>query len=403
MAQYTPFAPQRTQNATCAYDGEFEISPAKRRRVATDSDRILSAQMEVHLNPYIQYTKEKPASTHPWTQGTATHQIGHQLTIADRSAYDAMQTGWECENNLTAQDQHDLTRVTFETEFYAQYSTSNLHQTISIPSTFKQPNTYRPEQLTTGTSARPSSNTPPGKLVEANQVCFGMVSRLNPFKHGSSLMVEQVTDLRAELDYRCHQPTEVCKSVEFSTPSDLYISGSLAGKLDDRSAQILDVLSEDSLIDMQIILPVPKGRMNKRKNHASSQPQGWVPVSVILYGPESIAEDVGAFCQNCNLYLQDPVGCDRQNVLYRNPHRIASSQDTPRLAVDFNEDISSKTVTQLHYSGFLDALISSRSLYELQTPHTLITPLLSYALYLLSSCLFYAYTYTGTSDKLYIS
>lgn len=52
-------------------------------------------------------------------------------------------------------------------------------------------------------------------------------------------------------------------------------------------------------------------------------------LNIILYGPPDLAEPIFNFIQECNdnledeakIYLQDPVGCDR-NVPYYNPQRL---------------------------------------------------------------------------------
>jgi hypothetical protein len=46
-------------------------------------------------------------------------------------------------------------------------------------------------------------------------------------------------------------------------------------------------------------------------------------VSIILYGPHGLTENVGEFFQDVDMYLQDPQGCD-WDVTYCNPHRLSS-------------------------------------------------------------------------------
>jgi hypothetical protein len=46
-------------------------------------------------------------------------------------------------------------------------------------------------------------------------------------------------------------------------------------------------------------------------------------VSIILYGPQGLIENVGEFFQDVDMYLQDPQGCD-WDVTYCNPHRLSS-------------------------------------------------------------------------------
>ena len=54
----------------------------------------------------------------------------------------------------------------------------------------------------------------------------------------------------------------------------------------------------------------------------SSTSRPSLQVSVILYGPGTLFEAVGAFAAKCHLYLQHPRHCD-QNVPYRNPHCLS--------------------------------------------------------------------------------
>lgn len=164
-------------------------------------------------------------------------------------------------------------------------------------------------------------------------------------------------------------------SIVFSSPSELYIGGNLVGNMGDRTSQILQVLSEDPLLDIQIIPAVQNTKQGNRRRIESRQRLEWFSVSVIIYGPDSLAKDVGQFCQTCDLYLQDPVGCDR-NVLYRNPHRFSLPEEALRLTFDIHEHNLGTTVTRLHNSNVHDSLITSRSCFELETPFNLKTPLM---------------------------
>jgi SWI/SNF-related matrix-associated actin-dependent regulator of chromatin subfamily A3 len=56
-------------------------------------------------------------------------------------------------------------------------------------------------------------------------------------------------------------------------------------------------------------------------------PQSWV-LNAIIYGPIVLEETVGDFLSKRRMYLQDPLGCDR-DVLYRNPHILSpETEDT---------------------------------------------------------------------------
>jgi SWI/SNF-related matrix-associated actin-dependent regulator of chromatin subfamily A3 len=165
----------------------------------------------------------------------------------------------------------------------------------------------------------------------------------------------------------------VRESALFSPPSGLLVDGSIVARLDDRSGEILQALSEDDSIDMHITLLLPSQCSSKRVKTTRSR---WHFCTVILYGPEFICGDVDTFCQTCDLYLQDPIGCER-NVLYRNHHRMSSSEDRARFTFELQTiDTEKAVVTKLQYSNLLDALVSSRLLFELETPSNLSTQLL---------------------------
>ena len=46
-------------------------------------------------------------------------------------------------------------------------------------------------------------------------------------------------------------------------------------------------------------------------------------LSIIIYGPMELLDDVGEFFQKYEMFIQDPEGCDR-TVRYCNPHRLSS-------------------------------------------------------------------------------
>jgi len=48
--------------------------------------------------------------------------------------------------------------------------------------------------------------------------------------------------------------------------------------------------------------------------------QSWL-LNIIIYGPRVLEESIGDFLSKRQIYLQDPLGCERR-VVYRNPHII---------------------------------------------------------------------------------
>jgi SWI/SNF-related matrix-associated actin-dependent regulator of chromatin subfamily A3 len=49
--------------------------------------------------------------------------------------------------------------------------------------------------------------------------------------------------------------------------------------------------------------------------------QTWF-LNAIIYGPIALEDTVGDFLSERRIYLQDPIGCNR-DVLYRNPHILS--------------------------------------------------------------------------------
>lgn len=147
--------------------------------------------------------------------------------------------------------------------------------------------------------------------------------------------------------------------------------------------EILRVLWQDGTLQLQVMLhPSSKTTTTQKRNTNDTHT---LPVSIIVYGPIEAFEHVGRFFDECELFLQDPFGCDR-NVPYHNPHRLTSN-DAPRMTFELGScPMQRKRVTELHYSDFLDDLISPESLPELPTPPSLHTSLLSCVLSSTSEC-----------------
>jgi hypothetical protein len=144
--------------------------------------------------------------------------------------------------------------------------------------------------------------------------------------------------------------------------------------LEQRSADILQALLDDGAIHLQILL-APRlgsdstGRSDVKGNTLSSA------VWVNVYGPADLSNDIGDFFQSCDLYLQDPVECDR-NVPYINPHCMATEEEPP---MTFDLQLSSgQTSSKIMEPDFLDTLVTPLRLPELDTPQGLRTELLSH-------------------------
>ena len=102
------------------------------------------------------------------------------------------------------------------------------------------------------------------------------------------------------------------------------------GNIKQDVAGVLRLLSSERGVELQLScfpksLSFPLRSFSHRHDarHASES------LSVIIYGPMTVYDEIGEFLQSVGLYLQDPQGCDR-NVRYRNPHRLSGlDEDAP--------------------------------------------------------------------------
>lgn len=102
-------------------------------------------------------------------------------------------------------------------------------------------------------------------------------------------------------------------------------------------------------------------------------------LSLILYGPLDLGEDLGNFFQQMELYLQDPKGCDL-NTKYANPHRLSSlkleecpmthSLQPPALFVD--QAVFQNTASDV---DILDIFNAQQNLVESPQPHAILSQL----------------------------
>ncbi|KAH7385940.1 SNF2 family N-terminal domain-containing protein [Pyrenochaeta sp. MPI-SDFR-AT-0127] len=345
MTRNWPATLQNSLEATSSYQGDFENSPAKRRRL----------ENEVHSKITIQ-TGTK--TLYSWIPNDPPSQVRPRMTVVDH------RNGQHNEPVQHTQSQHILTEAfsqqypVFDTKLRKEYSNSDWQRTDARHNILYEPEIDSHQEVPIRNSVPCLSSTPLSNIMEADQVCYGMI-----------------TELEADMNWTQHVYHDDHVSIVFSPPDELYVGENLVGNLEDRSAQILRVLSDDPLINVQVILPSQDPKLGRSNKVAVGQRPKWLHISVIIYGPESLANDVGQFCQACDAYLQDPVGCN-QNLLYRNPHRFSSSEDATCFTFDIEELNIGTTVTQLNNCHFLDSLIVSRSLYELETPPNVGTQLL---------------------------
>lgn len=150
--------------------------------------------------------------------------------------------------------------------------------------------------------------------------------------------------------------------------------------------------SSDYIDIVQALLDEPSLRLQASCTVGSLQPQKATakPVqlgpishpcelSIIIYGPKELLDDVGEFFQDLEMYLQDPKDCE-WDVKYCNPHRLSSLNinDCPMTSSLCGPGARlDQTLFQMipGESDVLDVLDGSQDLPEADQPH-LILPFL---------------------------
>lgn len=106
--------------------------------------------------------------------------------------------------------------------------------------------------------------------------------------------------------------------------------------------------------------------------------QTWF-LNAIIYGPVALEETIGHFLSNRRMYLQDPLGCDR-DVLYRNPHIL--SQETEHIIMTGSLDtlLGNVEIERLEVGPDLLAQLMEDEdpLDETEAPVGVTTPLFRY-------------------------
>lgn len=97
----------------------------------------------------------------------------------------------------------------------------------------------------------------------------------------------------------------------------------LRGRIPNEHGELLQAILDEKSIRIQVtcVLNDP--------NNGARKPASVLPhliscsLSINLYGPKELFDEVGTFFQDYDIYLQDPIECDL-NVRYCNPHRLSS-------------------------------------------------------------------------------
>jgi hypothetical protein len=147
------------------------------------------------------------------------------------------------------------------------------------------------------------------------------------------------------------------------------------GYLSEAVFGILQTLLDDPDIELQIQCRASTTHGPVRKSISTSSS---ATLSVIIYGTFELFGDIGHLLELNDLFLQDPIGCDRV-VEYRNPHRL-SGLDLEPVMTSVDPTIATTTIEYApHGEGFLQGFENGTSLPEAEPPWQLHTSLLKSA------------------------
>lgn len=155
---------------------------------------------------------------------------------------------------------------------------------------------------------------------------------------------------------------------------------------------LTEALLEEPRLELQILCtllvdPPPRATTNGRRPRALGRTRR-SSLNIILYGPADLSGPIFDFVQECNdhlddetkIYLQDPVGCDR-NVPYCNPQRLPPLDSSRQ---DFTFDLAGKLLLPVHTEELqplpelLELLDSQEDLPEATQPPAISTALKRY-------------------------
>lgn len=203
--------------------------------------------------------------------------------------------------------------------------------------------------------------------------------------HGAHSLEKQIAGIPGECEVSARRDqtplpariaVELKTAREFSCPS----VANMRGTVSTEHGQLLQAILDEMAIRTQATC-VLDDRNNGSRKSARLLPQ-LIPcsLSINLYGPKELFEEIGTFFQDYDIYLQDPVDCDL-NVRYCNPHRLSSADPSLcPMTYDLKMNILEAFETQptSRHSELLDALDPQEDLPEAAQPVAIRTQLERY-------------------------
>lgn len=149
--------------------------------------------------------------------------------------------------------------------------------------------------------------------------------------------------------------------------------GSIFGTSPERSAQILYALVVAGCAT-QLFCQVRHSAVQRGSGDLAEGDTA-VTLCVIIYSPKSLSVEVGDWLADYQLYLQDPIHCDR-NVPYENPHLLRSDDEKPVMTSSLEAHTTIiHAETAIAAPNLFELLNQEHNLKETEQPMEVLTPL----------------------------
>lgn len=146
--------------------------------------------------------------------------------------------------------------------------------------------------------------------------------------HSAQSSIKQVAGIPGQCEVATRQDhTSLSQpfAVELETAREFLCPSveKLRGTISTEHGQLLQAILDETSIRIQVMCLLDE------QNNGTRKPASLLPqliscsLSINLYGPKKLFDEIGTFFQDYDIYLQDPVECDL-NVRYCNPHRLSS-------------------------------------------------------------------------------
>ncbi|KAI1353446.1 SNF2 family N-terminal domain-containing protein [Xylaria sp. FL0043] len=119
----------------------------------------------------------------------------------------------------------------------------------------------------------------------------------------------------------------------------LKAEGYSRGKISTQHRQMLQAMLDEPAVMLQVDCTVDDTNNERPKRNRCASRTITCSLTIVLYGPLSLSEELGVFFQSYDIYLQDPRYCVWE-VRYCNPHRLSSAD---HVSLPMTSEISSMT------------------------------------------------------------